>query len=290
MADKSKTIKNATDKELDELLIRIRKENEVQYLITELKRFGAKENVPYDTPNVSTEQPIESLYHMVDKSKTIKNATDKELDELLTRLRKELELQRLIGDMKRKSEPPSWDTPPQISTEEPIESLYHFGILGMKWGRHRRGIGITRERQTAYDKKDLEKLNNGGHIRIGLTKKRQAAYDKKDKEAIERSLEENAASEDYTTSRKLKKRGQRNLSTKELKDLTQRLQLEKQLKDLSPSDVRKGLNFVKGVTAAGTTIASLYALSQTPLAKDIMTVIKNSAKVHHETEKIKWVL
>lgn len=72
------------------------------------------------------------------------------------------------------------------------------------------------------------------------------------------------------------KRGAKNLSTKELKDLTTRLQLEQQYKNLNPSDVKKGMNIVKGITAAGTTVASLYALSKTPLAQDIMKAMKKA--------------
>lgn len=97
MADKTKTIKNATDKELDELLVRLRKESDIQNLVADLKRKSTINNpftngIPYDQPEVSTEVPIELLYHKVD------------------------------------------------------EVLTHFGILGMKWG-HR---------------KDLQSLNSGG--------------------------------------------------------------------------------------------------------------------------------
>ena len=63
MADKTRSIKNASDVELDELLIRLEKERRVQSLIGELQRIGSKDVKLYEDVKVSTEQPIESLYH-----------------------------------------------------------------------------------------------------------------------------------------------------------------------------------------------------------------------------------
>jgi len=90
------------------------------------------------------------------------------------------------------------------------------------------------------------------------------------------SSKKSEGSEDYQKSKEMLKRGAKNLSTKELKDLTTRLQLEQQYKNLNPSDVKKGMNIVKGITAAGTTVASLYALSKTPLAQDVMKAMKKA--------------
>jgi hypothetical protein len=84
-------------------------------------------------------------------------------------------------------------------------------------------------------------------------------------------------SEDYQTSRALQKRGAKNLSTKELKDLTTRMQLEQQYKNLNPSQYKKGMDVVKAITAAGTTVASLYAFSKTPLAQDVMKAVTKKA-------------
>lgn len=85
-----------------------------------------------------------------------------------------------------------------------------------------------------------------------------------------------AGSEDYKTSRALRSKGSKNLSTSELKTLTTRLQLEKQYKDLNPSDVQRGLNVVKGITSAGTTLAAAYALAKTPLGQDVIKAIKRA--------------
>ncbi|MGN1299764.1 MAG: hypothetical protein ACI4VC_00225 [Clostridia bacterium] len=100
------------------------------------------------------------------------------------------------------------------------QELYHFGVKGMRWG-HRKVRGhagpgkyATRKRQLEGDKRDLQTLNNGGHLSVGLTKKRQAAYDKRDKAVLEKRIAKNEA--------KIAKNEQKNnkgLSTKQKKVL-----------------------------------------------------------------------
>ena len=68
------------------------------------------------------------------------------------------------------------------------------------------------------------------------------------------------------------------MSNEQLRELTTRIQLEKQVRDLNPGHVKKGLNVVKTVTAAGTTLASFYALSKTPLAQEIIKGVKSKVK------------
>ena len=50
---------------------------------------------------------------------------------------------------------------------------------------------MTRKRQLAGDKRDLEYLNKGGHLSVGFTKKRQAAYDARDKKILEKRIKIN---------------------------------------------------------------------------------------------------
>jgi len=182
---------------------------------------------------------------MADKTKTIKNATDKELDELLVRLRKENETQNLIRELQIKSAPNSNSqypdyTPYQgVSTEAPIENLYHFGIPGMHWGVRRQP-------------------GSSGRVSKGKVSKE--------------------VSDDYAQAKSIKAKNYKQMSNKELKDLTSRMQLERSLRDLKSSEYQKGLDFVKTATAMATTLATAYAISQTPLAKDIGATISRKLK------------
>jgi hypothetical protein len=162
---------------------------------------------------------------MADKTKSIKAATDKELDELIFRLRKEAEVQSLISDIKRKSGSGymPYDYGQEISTEKPIETLYHFGVPGMRWGK--RKVRTT----------------------IGSLSKRTRQSTEND-------------SEDHKRKNELKKKPIKEMSNAELKVINERLQLERQYKDLSKNETNKGKNFVnKILQTSGTTVATTVA-------------------------------
>ena len=72
-------------------------------------------------------------------------------------------------------------------------------------------------------------------------------------------------SEDYKRMQDMKKRGTKNLSTAELKELTGRMQLEKQYKDLSKASVSKGRAYV----------SDLFKTTGKEIAKE---TVKNAAK------------
>jgi len=86
------------------------------------------------------------------------------------------------------------------------------------------------------------------------------------------------SSEDHIKKTNLMSKKVHEMSNEQLREFTNRLQLEKQFRDLKPSKVTKGLNHVKKVTAAGTTIAGLYALSKTPLVQDLAKAVKTHMK------------
>jgi len=148
--------------------------------------------------------------------------------------------------------------------------LYHYGILGMRWG-HRKinrgnynrrlfrphaglGIRIGTERQLAGDKSDLKYLENGGHLSIGLTKKRQAYYDARDKKNLQARIKKNQdklnrLSDDYKQAKKLSKKKLSEMSNDEIKTLNKRRQLETDYKRLNKGQIAKGMAIIGSTSA-----------------------------------------
>lgn len=200
---------------------------------------------------------------MADKTKTIKNATDQELDALIFRLRKESEAQSIISSMKRRSTPLGETSygayvpvDESVSTDAPIETIYHndevekilkhFGILGMKWGRK----SASKPVPTHTPKTSQIHKNKPAH------------------------------SDDYTEAQSLKKKSHKTMTNKELKDLNARLQLEKSYRELKAADMQKGIDSVKSIVSTGKTITGIYDtvhdVASSPMTKAIIKALKKS--------------
>ena len=152
----------------------------------------------------------------VDKSKSISELSSEELWRMLSRTRDELELQRIIRQLKINSgERETSDKPFEIDTNTPINKLYHddlahFGIKGQKWG--------------------VRRFQNDDGTRTPAGKKRDSRHGK---------------SEDYMKSQTAKKRGKEGLSNDELKKLNERLRLEDDFKKLTAEKITASESWVK---------------------------------------------
>ena len=152
-----------------------------------------------------------------DKSKSISQLSRKELWEMLSRLRDETEIQRVLRELKRSSgERDTYEQPFQIDTTTPINQMYHSGVKGQKWGVRR--FQNTDGRRTAAGKK--RDLNRHGEVK------------------------EKPKSEDHVKSRQAKAKGSDGLSNEQLKKLNERLQLEETYKKLTAADMEKSKNWI----------------------------------------------
>lgn len=245
MADKTKTISETSNSELRELLFRVRLERDCLQLLREI-RASATPNPNHPYPDWEKLGPF-STETIVYDGKSIKQMTDKELSDYLDMLRNKSELINVIQNIQRFNTPGdsqniSDSTPyPGIDLDMPIDSLYHVGILGMRWGVRR------------------------GRASSGPTGNK-----------LRKSIDD--THEDHAIAKSLTRKGVRNLSTAELKRVNERIQLERTYKSLNPSEFEKGMKAVQTITSVGKAAADVYSVINSPLGKLVIKSLKKTAK------------
>lgn len=175
--------------------------------ISEVDEFLAHYNESsYDYPLT----PRPDVIPEVDKSKSISEMTTEELRRMMGRLRDEREVEEIIRSLRRSAGlKDSYENPAKIDTKTPIDQLYHWGIMGMKWG--------------------VRRFQNEDGTRTAAGKRREAEQEK---------------SEDYVKTRESRKKGSAGLSNEELRRINERLRLEADYKNLTTEKMEKAESFV----------------------------------------------
>lgn len=140
--------------------------------------------------------------------------------------------------------------------------LYHYGILGMKWGQHKskkyaKKAKIARESADEWDEIAEAEMSRG-KTKAANKSKKYATKDRADADKYEKRSKELDSSDDSKTARNIKKKRVDQMSNSELKKLNERMNLEQNYRKLNPSVVSKGAKIIAGAAIATTTILTLY--------------------------------
>ncbi len=137
--------------------------------------------------------------------------------------------------------------------------LIHYGVLGMKWGVHRR------RRAASVNERDAKELEKAGF--------------KKEADALRLLAKKQRTKADEVEARinkkKEMKKNVKSMSDAELRSRLNRLQMERQYSPLSKSNVNKGKEYAQKIFKAGTTVA---------------TVTTTALTIYNNVDKIKAIL
>jgi hypothetical protein len=135
------------------------------------------------------------------------------------------------------------------------DELAHYGVLGMRWGKHLPGR--------------TERSHNPRQPRKVRFRDKETGTTTKKKYPVN-------ASNDYIQSRELKTKPTHQLSNSEIQDVINRLQKEQKLKQLDPSNVARGKKIVLGTVAAMGVATTIYNFTKSDLGR---ASISRGAKV-----------
>lgn len=86
-----------------------------------------------------------------------------------------------------------------------------------------------------------------------------------------------SGSSDYRTARKLKKKGVKNLSNKELQTLNQRQSLENTYRQNNPSAIKRATKFISRTAGAIGTVGAIYGATKNGWIRDGTQFVKQYA-------------